>query len=174
MEQTTYASRLRYLDADDVDDSVVDFTGLDVRGVDGSSLGDLDGFLVDATSGRVLYTVVDSRGWFTSRRVLVPIGHATVDRQKGALCLDVARETLRNYPAFDESRFREFSDEDFRTYEQRMAEACCPDDLDETSAATDAARRHFTQPAWWTAGAYSVDRLRPVESRPYRGESTKD
>jgi hypothetical protein len=169
MEHPTFASRLRYLDAHDVDDSIVDFQSLDVRGVDGSSLGDLDGFLVDATSGRVLYTVVDSRGWFRSRRVLVPIGHATVDRQKGALCLDVTRDTLRNYPEFDESRFREFSDEDLRTYEQRMAQACCPDESPQPEAG-GSARRHYQQPAWLASGIFSLERLRPVESRPYARE----
>ena len=73
MTQMTYASRLRYLDADDLDDSVVDFGGLDVRGTDNAKLGDVDGFLVDPASGRVLYTVVASGGWFTSRRFLLPI-----------------------------------------------------------------------------------------------------
>jgi hypothetical protein len=129
MERTTYASRLRYLDADDLDDSVVDFDGLDVRGTDDSKLGEVDGFLVDPGSGRVLYTVVDSGGWFTSRRFLVPIGHATVNRERPALRVDISRDSLRNYPEFDERRFRELSDDELSAYEQRMASICCPDDL---------------------------------------------
>ena len=68
MEQARYASRLRYLDAQDVDDSYVDFDGLDVRGRDNEKLGDTEGFILNADSGRVLYVVVDSGGWFTSRR----------------------------------------------------------------------------------------------------------
>jgi hypothetical protein len=166
MEQTTYASRLRYLDADDIDDSVVDFDGLDVRGTDDTSLGDVDGFLVDPQSGRVLYTVVDSGGWFSSRRLLIPIGHTTVDPDARALRVDVSRESLRGYPEFDEDRFRALSDDDFRGYEHRMAAVCCPDD-----ATGDAWRsetgRHYRQPAWWTAGAYGPDRLHPVTRRPY-------
>ena len=47
MEHATYASRLQYLDADDVDDSTIDFSGLEVRGPDDSKLGDIDGFIVD-------------------------------------------------------------------------------------------------------------------------------
>src|SRR5207237_8528953 len=65
MDTDFYNSRLRYLDADDIDDSIVDFDGLDVRGADGSKLGDLDGFVLESTSGRVFYAVVDSGGWFT-------------------------------------------------------------------------------------------------------------
>ena len=94
MERASYASRLRYLDADDVDDSVVDFDGLDVRGRDGEKLGDVNGFIVDLASGRLLYVVVDSGGWFRSRRFLAPIGHAVIDLARRALTLDITRERL--------------------------------------------------------------------------------
>ena len=171
MEHTTYASRLRYLDADDVDDGVVDFDGLDVIGADDAKLGDVDGFVVDSTTGRVLFTVVDSGGWLTSRRFLLPIGHATVDRNAPALRVDVARDTLRNYPEFHEDRFREFSDDELRTFEQKLAAACCPDEaLDAGSVETWGyeVRRHYRQPEWWTESAYTHERLRPVETRAYR------
>lgn len=169
MQQTPYASRLRYLDADDLDDSVVDFDGLDVRGTDDNKLGEVDGFLVEPGSGRVLYTVVDSGGWFTSRRFLVPIGHAIVDREASALRVDVSRDRLRDYPGFDEGRFRDFSDDELRAYEQRMAAVCCPDDLRAEGAAWrhDAAR-HYQQPSWWSAGAYTSSRLRPIEPASFR------
>lgn len=172
MEQMTYASRLRYLDADDVDDSVIDFDGLDVRGTDNAKLGDVDGFLVDPASGRVLYTVVDSGGWFSSRRFLLPIGHAVVDRQGGALRVDVSHDALRTYPEFDEKRFTALSDAELTAYESRMAGVCCPDDLRSgTTPALDSGR-HYSQPAWWTPGAYAADRLRPVEPRPFRERAT--
>jgi hypothetical protein len=171
MEQTTYASRLRYLDADDLDDSVVDFDGLDVRGTDGSKLGDVDGFLVDPASGRVLYTVVDSGGWFSSRRFLVPIGHATVDSGARALRVDVSRDSLGGYPEFDEERFSTLSDADFKTYEHRMAAVCCPDDVSGDAWRSETGR-HYRQPAWWSTGAYGQDRLRPITRRPYRERAT--
>ena len=162
MAQTTYASRLRYLDAKDIDDSVVNFNRLNVRGTDGAKLGDVDGFVVDSGSGRVIYTVVDSGGWFRSHRFLLPIGHARVDRDARALDVDVKRDALKSYPEFDESRFTEFSDEDFRAYDASMAASCCPDDeaLDVTAAPDS--RRHYDQPAWWASNAYLPERLRPV------------
>lgn len=172
MEQTTYASRLRYLDAEDLDDSFVNFDALDVQGNDGTKLGDVDGFLVDPAAGRVLYTVVDSGGWFTSRRFLVPIGHASVDRDASVLRVDVTRDTLRNYPEFDESRFREFSDDDLKTYEHRLAAACCPEDARNTATWTREGDRHYAQPDWWKPDAYRPERLRPVETRPYRTRTT--
>ena len=170
MEQT-YASRLRYIDAADLDDSTVDFDGLDVRAADGNSLGSLDGFLVDPASGRVLHTVVDSGGWFRSRRFLVPIGHANLDTNGRTLRVDVTRDRLRDYPEFDERSFRELSDDELRSYEGRMAAACGPDDRRGATGWNQNTEVHYKQPAWWTAGAYSADRLYPIESRPFRGRA---
>ncbi len=168
MDQPTYASRLRYLDAKDIDDSFVNFSSLNVRGTDGSKLGDVDGFVVDSASGRVLYTVVDSGGWFRSHRFLLPIGHATVDRSAGALDVDVARDRLKSYPEFEEARFTGFSDEDFRAFDTSMAAQCCPDDQVVATTSGPDGRRHYKQPDWWTANAYLPERLKPVESRPLR------
>jgi hypothetical protein len=174
MESRTYASRLRYLDADDVDDSVVDVDGLDVRGTNGEKLGDVDGFIVDLASSRVLYVVVDSGGWFRSRRFLAPIGHAFIDQGRRALTLDIGKERLKQYPEFAEERFSEFSDADLREFEARMAEVCCPEEPAGAVAIGSElpwayeTRRHYRQPEWWTGGAYAHERLRPVESPAYR------
>ena len=174
MEQSSYASRLRYLAADDVDDGVVDFDGLDVRSPEGEKLGEVKGFIVDLASARALYIVIDSGGWFRSRRFLAPIGHAVIDQGRRALGLDISKERLQEYPEFEESLFREFSDEDLRSFEARMAAVCCPEerfDSAPTGAITDAdyeQRRHYRQPEWWTCGPYAYERLRPVESPAHR------
>jgi hypothetical protein len=174
MEYSSYASRLRFLGADDVDDSVVDFDGLDVRGHDGEKLGAVNGFIADLATGRVLYIVVDSGGWFRSRRFLAPIGHAVIDHTRRALVLDISKERLHGYPEFDESRFSAFSDSDLVAFEARMAEVCCPEESTGEPAAPASAewpyeaRRHFRQPDWWTGGARLHERLRPVESPAHR------
>lgn len=165
MAQTTYAARLRYLAADEVDNSDINFKKLDVRGRDDSRLGEVDGFIVDADSGRVYYTVVDSGGWFTSRRLLLPSGHATVDRGARALRVDVSKDTLMQYPEFDANRFQAFSDDDLRAFERRMGAACCPDEPIEDVAVPSSyfeTRRHYRQPDWWTAQLSNRERFRPV------------
>jgi hypothetical protein len=171
--QQTFASRLRYLDADDLDDSDLDFDGLQVRSADDDKLGEVDGFLVDSGSGRVLYAVVDSGGWFTSRRFLMPIGHMTLDRDRSALRVDVSRDTLRQYPEFDERTFSNLSDDDLRAYEHRMGAICCPDDLaaDRTAWRHDTAR-HYQSPTWWAANAYTASRLRTIEPSSFRSRQT--
>jgi hypothetical protein len=163
MATNTYTSRLRYLDADDIDDSAIDFDGLNVRGPDGTKLGDLDGFVLDSTSGRVYYAVVDSGGWFTSRRFLMPIGHAQLDRERRALNVDVTKDAIRRYPEFDADQFHKFSDDEMRAFEQRMAVACCPD---ETRSVAEVIQydtlRHYSQPDWWKRDYHSADRSRDV------------
>src|SRR6185295_12602720 len=168
VEYTTYASRLSFLAADDVHDDVVDYDGLEVKGPSDDRLGRVDGFIVDAEAGRVYYIVVDSGGWFTSRRFLLPIGHATIDADRKTLHVAVTKDALSKYPEFDEDKFRQFSDEDLRTFEQRLASACCPDELPEDAAVQSwsySAHRHYDQPAWWKAGGDLRERLRPVAQK---------
>jgi hypothetical protein len=160
MEHTTYASRLRYLAAADVDDTVVDYDGLDVEGPDGGRIGDVAGFIVDAQAGRLHYVVVDSGGWFRSRRFLLPVGHANLSGGHAALRVDVTRDALSRYPAFDEDHFSEFSDDDLKVFEQRMVSVCCPEDSADERYGL---QRHYAQPDWWTASAYAHERLRPVD-----------
>ena len=175
MEHASHSSRLRYIDADNLDDSTVSFEGLDVRGTDDQKLGNLDGFIVDSTSGHVYYAVVDSGGWFTSRRFLLPVGHATLASDRRSMQVDVAKEAVKRFPEFDSDRFREFTDDELRTFEQRMAIACCPDEA-ATVATTLAydSLRHYAQPEWWRSGNQRTDRYQPVDhtkldDQPSRG-----
>jgi hypothetical protein len=174
VEQTNYAARLRYLDADAVDDTVVNYDGLDVHGPEGEKLGDLDGFIVDADAGRVYYVVINTAGWFRTRQLLLPVGHATLEADRKALRVDVRKDALNRYPEFDDRQFREFTDEDLRQFEGRTVEACCPDEqADAATAETWAyeSRRHYQQPEWWKTESHSRDRLRQIESRPDRASA---
>lgn len=167
MEHTPYASRLRYLDADDVDDSVVDFDGLHVRDTADEKLGDLDGFLVEPSSGRLLYLVVDSGGWFTSRRLLVPAEHATVDRNARSLRVNTSRESLKGYPEFDEDRFARLSDDEFHTYHGRLHTPWAASGALGSSVLSGDTATSYRDPDWWSANAYRPERLRPIESRSF-------
>lgn len=168
MQQHTFASRLRYLDARDVDDSVVSFHNLDVHGPDEEKLGTIDGFIIDTEAARALYVVVDSGGWFKSRRFLLPVGHAQLATDHGALHVDVTKDTLSRYPEFDETSFRASSDEALRAYENEVALVCCPDDVIVTDTVWSdvyGTRRHYTQPDWWRGEMYERGRQGTAEDR---------
>jgi PRC-barrel domain len=165
MALTPFSSRLRFLDADDLDDSNVDFSTLDVHGSDDKDLGDLDGFIVDSESGRVVYAVVDSGGWFRSRHFAVPIGHAQLDTGRRRLNVNVTRNAAEKFPDFNPKELRRFSDDEMRAFEQRTAIVCCPDDpTDVTGALQYDTLRHYAQPDWWRKDYQRTDRYQDLEN----------
>ncbi len=145
-------TRLRYMDAGDIDDSRVDFDGLDVYNAAGTKLGDVDGFIVDRDSNRPYYVVVDSGGWFSSQRYLVPIGHARLDTDNDRLRIDIEREAIERFPPFDANRFEEMPEEEARRFNEDMLTACCPAELKGRHAEGRwdyDAWSHYRVPDWW-------------------------
>lgn len=170
MAKTTYAAHMRYLDAGDMDSAGTDvtFDGLQVRGPDGHKIGNVDGFIIDTEARRATYVVVDSGGWFTSQRLLLPIGHAALSADRRSIEADVTRDALRRLPEFEEDRFREFTDDELRAFERDTVVACCPDEpLEDVSAGSWVyeSRRHYQEPDWWKQTRYAPERLRPLDSR---------
>jgi len=151
---------LRYVDADDLESSDVDFDGMNVESTAGQKLGDVDGFVVDRDSGRPYYVAVDAGGWFKSKLFLLPIGHVAYDSARRHLVSDVGRERVERYPGFDRDEFEKLSDADLRRIDQETVASCCPDDT-MTSSASDARfanREHYRSPDWWKSSYYRPDR----------------
>ena len=145
------SSQLRYVDADEIGGEVIDFGDLDVRGQDGDKLGEVDGFIIDAAGERAYYVVVDSGGWFRSRKFLVPIAHARVGESREALVLDVTRETISRYPEYDRDSFARLGEGELRAYERQYGDACCPEDAVEDGEWDYDRWTHYRRPEWWRA-----------------------
>lgn len=167
---TPFSSRLRYVDADTVDDTVIDFDDLHVRAADGEKLGEVEGFIIDPELRRAYYIVVDSGGWFSSRHYLVPIGHARVDRGERALRLDIGRDAITSYPEFDPDQFSTMSDDDLRRFETRTIAACCPRETATIDAWGYERWAHYRQPEWWRSDIATLQtRWRPVARSSFVG-----
>jgi hypothetical protein len=65
---------LRYVNASSFNDETLDLARVKLGNDAGDELGTLDGFIVDAVTGRPRDLVVDAGGWFTSKQFLVAIG----------------------------------------------------------------------------------------------------
>lgn len=169
MEHVWSNSRLRYIEAEKLQHSRVDFDGLDVRSPNGDSLGNVAGFLYDTSTSRPYYIVVDSAGWFSSRHFLLPIGHAALDKESRALITDVARDAIAKYPVFEPDRFARMNDDELRTFQRQTVDACCPADA-AGYASSDAGVydrwAHFRQPDWWDARFQPTADLGGVTNRP--------
>ena len=154
-------SRLRYLDVDDLDDSTLDYRRLTIRGRTGDELGSLDGFVVETASGRPVYYVIDSGGWFMGRRYLIPVGRASLEASRNALVVDVDRDTIRSYPEFSTNAFMAMSDDEIRRYERRVLHTINPNASASTTYWESYDRLpEYSQPDWLRPTA------RPRAQRP--------
>jgi PRC-barrel domain protein len=150
---------LRYVDADDLDDSTIDFDGMDVESNTGEKLGDVDGFIIDLRSVRPYYVVVDAGSWFTSKYVLVPVGHLGLDTERAKLVADIPLDRVKRYPGFDRDEFARLSEDELNRMDEQMTAACCPDDIRAgSSTQLYDTRRHYLRPTWWDSNLYRADR----------------
>jgi hypothetical protein len=154
-------SGLRYVDADDLDNSTLDFDGLDVQSRTGDKLGEVDGFIIDIDAARPYYVVVDAGGWFTSKYFLLPVGHASLDVAGKRLIADVPRDRVSRYPGFDRSEFDKLTDADLDRMDRQMMGACCPDEAAASTIANEpyGSRAHYRTPSWWDSSYYRADRV---------------
>jgi hypothetical protein len=146
------SSRLRYIDADQLDTRVLDLDGLDVRNDRDDHIGDVEGLLIDSVSGRPRYLVIDSGGWFRSRRFLLPIAHARLDENRRTLRVDFDKETINRFPEMRSDRYEALTDEELRSYDEsvwRTSGLTRPTDVDTR------AEDYNTSPAWWNSAAWS-------------------
>ena len=169
--------RLRFVDIDDLSESEFDYSELSLRNHTGDDLGSLDGFIVDGTSGRPVYYVVDSGGWFIGRRYLVPIGKGRLDTAARTIVIDLDREQLQRYPEFNTNAFLTMTDEQARGYERRLLSTISPKAGREGRYWESYDRLpDYTPPAWlattsWIAsseGLRNTARERPGDPEPSR------
>jgi hypothetical protein len=145
---------LRYLDAGDLDADTADFDGLEVESPSGEHLGKVDGFIVDKDNGRPYYVVVDSGGWFKSKRFLMPIGHARLesDAEGDSLQVDVSRDRIDRFPGFNKNEFEKFSAEDLKRFNDETCTICAVTEVTFSAVEPFSAawgRPDFERPDWW-------------------------
>ena len=148
---------LRYVDAGDLDDSTVTLDGMKVESGSEEDLGAVDGFIVDASSGRPYHVVVDAGGWFKSKLFLLPIGHVGLvgTGESRHLVADISKEHIDRYPGFDRDEFEKLSETELRRMNAEMAAACCPSEQVEPYESS----AHYRAPSWWDADFYRPDRV---------------
>ena len=61
-----------------IGDDYYDPTGKTAFGANEEKIGKIEGALVEDTTGRIRYLIVDAGGWFSSKEVLVPAGLARI------------------------------------------------------------------------------------------------
>jgi hypothetical protein len=142
---------LRHVDADELDNQVVDFDAMNVESPTGEHLGEVEGFVVDSASGRPYYVAVDSGGWFKSRLFLLPVGHARLDRDRQVMVADLTRDRVERFPGFDKDAFQELDETEMTRFTDETSRACNVSGPGSYSAGALSPweRPDFRSPDWW-------------------------
>ena len=100
------------------DNDTDDIRGADVYGVNGEKLGEIDDVIFDSNSGELKYVVVDTGGWLTSQRFIVPALQLTI-REEGDedYYLNLTREQIERFPEYKEEALA--SDDEWKDYERQ-------------------------------------------------------
>jgi ferritin-like metal-binding protein YciE len=169
-------SRLTYVNRTDVTGKDVAFSDVRVIGPGNDDLGAVDGFVVDRSSGRPYYVVVDSGGWFTGNRYLLPINALNFDRAGKRMRSTFDKDTIKKSPKFDAGAF-EHADERSRQYEERLLEVYGGPRRPAANESWDYDRiEEFRQPEWWITEGVAVTRWPESEprNRPSTSSSVRD
>jgi sporulation protein YlmC with PRC-barrel domain len=99
-------------------DAAEDIRGSKLYGSNNEKLGKIDDVIFDHTSGVIRYVVVDTGGWLSTKKFLVPADRlrASAEHQDD-FTVDVSKEQIEGFPPYDESHLE--SDDQFADYEGR-------------------------------------------------------
>lgn len=89
-------------------------------GYNGEKVGTVKDALVDPGTGRIRYLIVDVGGWFSSKEVMVPVGHARF-AEDGVYFDDLTREQVRD---LGEYRYDQtYTDDTYAATDERVLRA---------------------------------------------------
>ena len=95
-----------------------DIRGAKLYGVDDEKLGKIDDVIFDHSTGNIRYVVIDTGGWLSSKKFLLPPGRIRASRKhKDDFEVSATKEQIERFPEYKESDLG--SDENWKRYEQR-------------------------------------------------------
>ena len=132
-------------------EGVYDPTGYTAYGTGGDKVGTIRDALVQADSGRIRYFIVDAGGWFSSKEVLVPVGHSRLE-DDGVYFDDLTKDQVRD--------LREYNPNDMYTDEYQQADERVLHGVDKKAEMDTTQRQAYQEKAYKTP-----DRLQLMEER---------
>jgi len=80
-----------------------DIRGSDLYGRDDEKLGEIDDVIFDHGTGSVRYVVVDTGGWLSSKKFIVPADRLTPSTEhEDDYQVSLSKDEVQNFPAYDE------------------------------------------------------------------------
>lgn len=102
----------------DTKEAASDIRGAKVYGPKDQKLGEVDDVIFDESTGAIVYMVVDTGGWLSSRRFIVPPDAVRPSLQhENDFLVDLTKEQIESFPAYDGQTLT--SEEQWADYERR-------------------------------------------------------
>jgi sporulation protein YlmC with PRC-barrel domain len=102
-----------YRFSDDVDD----VRGASLYGINDEKLGKIDDVIFDHASGDIRYAVVDSGGWLSSKKFLVPADRIRpYAKDEDDFSIDMTKQQIEALPRYDEDSFKKDKDDNERAW----------------------------------------------------------
>jgi sporulation protein YlmC with PRC-barrel domain len=102
----------------DPQDAASDIRGAKVYGTNGHKLGEIDDVIFDHATGGIVYAVVDTGGWLSSRRFVVPPNQLRPSMQhESDFVVTLTKEQIEALPPYDGRAVT--SEEKWADYERR-------------------------------------------------------
>lgn len=99
-------------------DVAEDIRGSKLYGIDDEKLGKIDDVIFDFATGMISYVVIDTGGWLSTKKFIVPAGHLRVsEKHSDDFAVDLTKEQIEGFPPYEESALE--SDQQWSDYEGR-------------------------------------------------------
>jgi sporulation protein YlmC with PRC-barrel domain len=102
----------------DTAEAAQDIRGAKVYGVDDQKLGEIDDVIFDETTGAIVYVVVDTGGWLSSKKFIVPPDNVRPSLQhEEEFLIDLSKAQIESFPPYDGTALT--NEEKWADYERR-------------------------------------------------------
>jgi sporulation protein YlmC with PRC-barrel domain len=99
-------------------EAAIDIRGAKVYGRGDGKLGEIDDVVFDEATGAIIFVVVDTGGWLSSKKFVVPPGEIRPSLQhEDDFLVDLSKEQIERFPAYDGAALT--SEEKWADYEKR-------------------------------------------------------
>jgi sporulation protein YlmC with PRC-barrel domain len=98
-----------------------DIRGSNIYGRNDEKLGDIDDIIFNHNSGAIEYLVVDTGGWLSSHKFLVPADRVTATDDDDHYRVDLTKEQIESFPEYNEKLHE--NDANWDDYENRYQQS---------------------------------------------------
>jgi sporulation protein YlmC with PRC-barrel domain len=96
-----------------------DIRGSNIYNRNDDKLGKIDDVIFNHASGDIEYLVVDTGGWLSSHKFLVPADRVSATDDDDRYVVDLTKEQIERFPEYNEKLHQEGDDKNWREYEDR-------------------------------------------------------